>query len=98
MASTATIAMPRRRWLRTAGRWRENSVMKKRINYKAFDRLAEIHQVTLTRDCDEDGPCVHVHGCFMTERDAFLRAVDAKWPGKYHREWSGDMSVWLRVL
>jgi hypothetical protein len=69
-----------------------------RINYKQMERLASEQQVELTRSHDEDGPCVHVHNCFADARDRFLRAVDRRWPGKYHRQYAGDMTVWLRVL
>jgi hypothetical protein len=30
--------------------------------------------------------------------DAFLAAVDERWPGKYHREYTGSMTVWLRAM
>lgn len=69
-----------------------------RINYKALERLATVYGATLTRDRDDDGPCVHVHNCFATARDAFLAAVDRRWPGKYHRDYTGSMTVWLRLL
>ena len=69
-----------------------------RINYKPMEQLARKCGVTLTRDHDEDGPCIHVHECFATARDKFLHAVDSRWPGKYHRDYAGDMTVWLRAM
>lgn len=67
-----------------------------RINYKTLAAMAVHHDVELDRGRDEDGPFIHVCNCFASDRDSFLAAVDAKWPGKYHREYTGRMTVYLR--
>ena len=69
-----------------------------RISYKQLERLAQKHNIELVRDRDEDGPCVHVNKCFATDRDSFLAEVDRQWPGKYYREYTGSLTVWLRAM